>query len=438
MRNKRSRIERAVAGEAARARELALAIHDLAEPGFREARSAELLAGYLREGGFRVEFPFKAIPTAFRAVRGRGRPAIGILGEYDALPDCGPSPDQWGHGCGHNLLGVAAAVGAAAAARALDELGTRGAIVFYGCPAEELLAGKAYMARDGAFRDIDACLAWHPSSVSRVMPLGGSALDSLIFDFKGITAHGASADKGRSALDGVMLTDVAANFLREHVPENVRIHMVVSEGGRAPNVVPGRARAWYYVRGRDRQQVDEVRERLTACARGAALATGTRMRVRRTTGIYSRLANAAMAGVLRSNLELFGPPRASVADRRRARRLNPRAAFKSGLQPDQPVQERASTDEDSVSWLSPLGRFDLACFPEGPRWHHRELTAHGKLPFAQRGMLQAAKVLAGSALDLAMDRGLLRRARSEFRKGTRGFRYDPLIPSGQKVPAATG
>jgi aminobenzoyl-glutamate utilization protein B len=433
MRDKRSRVERAVAAEAARARELALTIHELAEAGFREVKSAALLAGYLRERGFRVEFPFRRIPTAFRAVRGRGRPAVGILGEYDALPDCGPKPGEWGHGCGHDLLGVASAVGAVAAA---EVLGRRGAIIYYGCPAEEALAGKAFMARDGAFRDIDACLAWHPSSVSRVMPLGGSALDSLRFDFRGITAHGASAHNGRSALDGVMLTDVAANYLREHVPENVRIHMVVPAGGQVPNVVPASAQAWYFVRGRDRRQVDEVRERLIACARGAALSTGTSVRVRRTAGIHSRLANASVAKVLRANLELFGAARAAGADLRRARRLNPKATFKPGLQPDQTVQERASTDEDTVSWLAPLGRFDLACFPEGLHWHHRELAAQGKLPFAGRGMLQAAKVLAGATLDLATDRGALRGARAEFRKGTKGFRFDPLVARGQKLPAA--
>ncbi len=431
---KRRLIEDGVAAEAARARGLALAIHDLAEPGFREERSARLLAAYLRERGFEVEFRYRNIPTAFRAWRGSGRPAVGILGEYDALPDCGPRPGQWGHGCGHDLLGVGSAVGAAAAAEALARRGERGTVVYYGCPAEELLAGKAYMARDGAFRDLDACLAWHPSGKTNVCPLGGSAMDSLLFDFAGRTAHGASAHNGRSALDAAMLTDVAANYLREHVPENVRIHMVVRRGGDAPNVVPARAQAWYYVRGKDRKQVDEVRERLVNCARGAALATGTKLRVARVTGIYSRLANAAMDGVLRANLELFGAPRAGAADRREASRLGAEPDFKAGPDPDQQVQERGSTDEDSVSWLAPLGRFNMACHTRGIKGHHRETAAHNRLPFAHRGMLQAAKVLAGSALDLIADRATLARARAEFRKGTKGFRYDPLVPRGRKVP----
>ena len=146
--------------------------------------------------------------------------------------------------------------------------------MYYGCPAEEILAGKIYMARDGAFRDCDAILGWHPGTSTAVGRCGGSALDSLLFEFHGKTAHGAYAHHGRSALDGVMLLDVAANYLREHVPDNVRIHMCILDGGDAPNVVPAYAKAWYYVRATDREQVEDVTERLKACARGAAMATG--------------------------------------------------------------------------------------------------------------------------------------------------------------------
>jgi aminobenzoyl-glutamate utilization protein B len=306
--------------------------------------------------------------------------------------------------------------------------------VYYGCPAEETLAGKGYMARDGAFRDIDACLAWHPSGKTRANNVGGSALDSLVFDFRGRTAHGASAHAGRSALDAVMLADVAANYLREHVPENVRIHMVVREGGDAPNVVPAAARAWYYVRGKDRKQVDEVRERLLACARGAAMATGTSFRWRRIAAIYERLPSDAMTAVLQKNLELFGAPRATAADVRRARRLGLREGFSAGVEEPSPQQGRGSTDEDTVSWLCPLARFDLACVAKGTTGHHRQLAAQTALPFAVRGMLAAAKVFAGCAADLVTDRKLLAKARAEFRRRTRKSRFDPLLAKSQKVP----
>jgi len=432
---KKRLVERAVRAEARAAEKLLKQVHDLAEPAFRETESARAIAGYLESRGFRVEFPWRRLPTAFRAERGAGRPAIGILGEYDALPDCGAKPGQWGHGCGHDLLGVGAAVGAVAAAQVLARRGARaGRVVYYGCPAEERLAGKGYMARDGAFRDLDACLAWHPSGKTRANNVGGSALDSLVFDFRGRTAHGASAHSGRSALDAVMLTDVAANYLREHVPENVRIHMVVRGGGDAPNVVPAAARAWYFVRGKDREQVDEVRERLLACARGAAMATGTSFRWRRIAAIYERLPSDALTAGLGANLELFGAPRATAADVRRARRLGLREGFSVGVQEPSPQQGRGSTDEDTVSWLCPLARFDLACVAKGTTGHHRQLAAQTTLPFAVRGMLGAAKVFAGCAVDLVSDRKLLGKARAEFRRRTRKFRFDPLLAKSQKVP----
>jgi len=216
---KKRLIRKLVATEAQAAAELSDAIADLAEPGMEEHDSVKLLTAYLSDRGFTVEFPFRHMPTAFRAVAGRGRPTIGMLAEYDALPDCGPDPGDWGHGCGHNLLGVAAAVGGVAAKGALDAAGLRGRVVVWGAPAEETLVGKVYMARDGAFADDDAILGWHPGSSTRVGRLGGSAMDSMLLEYYGRTAHaGGAPHKGRSALDGVMLLDVAANYLREHVP----------------------------------------------------------------------------------------------------------------------------------------------------------------------------------------------------------------------------
>ncbi len=432
---KKNAVNRAVRAQARAAEKLLKQVHEFAEPAFRETRSAAAIAAYLAERGFTVTFPWKKIPTAFRAVRGRGRPAIGILGEYDALPNCGKEEGTWGHGCGHDLLGVASAVGAVAAAEVLSRRrGKGGQVVYYGCPAEETLAGKGYMARDGAFRDVDACLCWHPGGKNRVRATGGSALDSLVFEFFGSTAHGASAHKGRSALDGVMLTDVAANYLREHIPENARLHMVVREGGDAPNVVPAYAKAWYYVRGKDRDEVDEIRERLIKCARGAATATDTRLKWQRIAACYHRCENEAMERIVAENLALFGGARATPADRRRAKRLGLKGEFASGISEEREKQGRGSTDEDNVSWLTPLGGFAIACVSEGTTGHHRDYAAQTALPFAIRGMLQAAKVFAGCAVDLATDRRRLGAAKREFRKRTRGFRYDPLLKKTQKVP----
>jgi aminobenzoyl-glutamate utilization protein B len=433
--DKKQMVKKALRPEKAEASRLASAIWELAELPLQETESAGLIAGYLADRGFRVTWPFKALPTAFKAIRGKGRPVVGMLGEYDALPDCGLEPGTAGHGCGHNLLGVAPAAAAVAAARMLEEQGRSGRVVYWGCPAEEALAGKAYMARDGGFRGMDACLCWHPSGDNRVKAAGGAALDSLVFDFRGRTAHGASAHAGRSALDAALLTDVAANYLREHVPENVRMHCVIREGGNAPNVVPESARIWYYVRGKDREQVDGVTRRLTRCARGAAMATETTVRRRKITAIYSRLRNEPMAELVRDNMVLMGVPRATKEDRKRVEELGDGLSFARGAQNEIDWEPgRASSDEDTVSWLAPLGGFALACVAKGTRGHHRQYTAQTNLPFAHRGMMHAAEILAASAWDLFTNAALRRRVRGAFRKGTRGFRFDPLIPENQRPP----
>jgi len=289
------------------------------------------------------------------------------------------------------------------------------------------------MARDGAFRDIDACLAWHPGATG-VNNFGGSALDSVVYEFFGKTAHGASAHNGRSALDGSMLTDISANYLREHVPENVRIHSVIRNGGDAPNVVPAYSKIWYFVRGKDRAQVDEVRDRLTACARGAAEATGTEMKWSRITAIYPRLPNSQMCEITRKNVELFGAPRVTAEDKKRAAALGYNEGFDTSISKGSGSQGRGSTDEDSVSWLTPLGRFQVVCYAKGTPGHHRDMAAQAAMPFGERAMLQSAKIFAGTTIDLCQDAELMKRVRSEFRKGTKGFKYDPLVKKSQAVP----
>ncbi|MBK36605.1 MAG: hypothetical protein CME26_13895 [Gemmatimonadetes bacterium] len=291
------------------------------------------------------------------------------------------------------------------------------------------------MARDGAFRDLDVVLAWHPGTGTGVSNFGGSSLDSLVYEFRGRTAHGASAHNGRSALDGVMLMDVAANYLREHIPENCRIHCVIRDGGDAPNVVPAFAKVWYFVRGKDRAQVDELRERLTNCARGAALATDTDMKWHRITAVYPRLPNDTMCDLVAQNVELFGPSRASKADRIAVEKMGYKEGFSGTVTKGPGTQGRGSSDEDNVSWLAPMGRFTVACYAKGTPGHHRDMAAQALLPFADRAVFQAAKIFAGSAVDLATRPEALRKVRSEFQKKTRGFKYDPLIPKRQKLPA---
>ena len=229
--------------------------------------------------------------------------------------------------------------------------------------------------------------------------------------------------------------DVAVNYLREHVPDNVRIHCVIRDGGKAPNVVPEYARIWYYVRARDRAEVDEITRRLVLCGKGAATATETRVRVKKLTGVYSRLRNGVLAGLLRDNLVLLGAPRVTQADREQVEALGKEPDFQKGVRKDIPdAAGKASSDEDNVSWLAPLGCFGVACVPNGVRGHNREYTAQSNLPFAHRGMLRASEVFAGVAWDLLTDAKLLRRVRAEFTRGVKGFKYDPLIPKNQRPP----
>jgi|LSQX01.1.fsa_nt_gb aminobenzoyl-glutamate utilization protein B len=353
-----------------------------------------------------------------------------MLGEYDALPDCGKKKGTYGHGCGHNLLGVAPAVGAVTISKILEEKNIPGKIVYWGCPAEETLVGKAYMARDGGFKNMDVCLCWHPSSRNTIKTAGGAALDSFIFEFKGRTSHAAgSPHKGRSALDSAILMDVAVNYLREHVPENVRIHSVICDGGKAPNVVPEYSKIWYYVRGRNRAQVDEISHRLTLCAKGAAIATETEMTVTKITSIYNFLPNQALAEIIKDNFQLFGPPKIGHSDIENIKALGKEPLFSTNINTNVVAGEpgRASSDESTVSWLSPLGGFGTACVSQNTIFHNRDFTMQGNLPFAHKGMMKAAELFAGTAFDLFTDKNLLRKVVKEFKSKTKDFKFDPLL-----------
>lgn len=433
---KKALVARAVAKIAKEAGDVAVKISGYAEAPFKEFKSSKLVAEFLRGHGFRVGFDFRNIPTAFRAEFGSGKPCVGMLGEYDALPNCGPKDGEWGHGCGHNLLGVGSAAGAVAAATAAAAAGIGGKIVYYGCPAEEALAGKAYMARDGAFRDLDACISWHPGGGTAPVYYGGAALDSVVFEFFGKTCHAASPVGGKSALDAAILFDIAVNYLRETVPENVRLHSVIVNGGDAPNVVPAYAKSWYYIRAKNREQVDEIRKLVEDCARGAAIATQTRYRSTRITAIYDMLPNDALYETVKANLKLFGTTPVTPADKKNARKLGLAGEFYTKLSfGDKGAPGRASTDDDTVSWLTPLARFRMATHAKGTTSHHRVQAAQMSLPFALRGMLQASKVFAGVALDFLANASLRKKVGSEFRKGVRGFKFDALIPKKQKIPA---
>lgn len=413
----------------------ARAIGKLAELPLSESRSARLLREALQDRGFGIDREFPQLPTAFVASFGAGGPVIGLLAEYDALPDCGPAGKGSGHGCGHNLLGSASTYAAIATAQMLRETGLPGTVRLYACPAEETLVGKVYMARDGAFDDLDACLAWHPGANSRADVGGGTAMDSLTYEFFGKTAHAASnPHEARSALDAVEIMNVAVNFLREHVPGNVRMHYAIMDGGKAPNVVPAYARSWYFIRGADREQVSQVGARVDRCAKAAALATETRMKRTVLTACYNRLANDAIAGALDRNLRQVGAPAFDQADAEAARTLGTSGEFDRQISEIGRTQGAGSSDEGNVSWITPLAVLIVACFSQGTPGHHYLSHYESLAPAAMKGLAVATETLALTAWDLLVDAKLLQAAKDEFAEKSGGRPYDPVVPQKQRPP----
>ncbi len=288
-----------------------------AEPALKEYKSSKVLADYAEAQGFKVKREVSGMPTAFIAEYGLGKPVIGIMGEYDALPGISqkaqPTKEAYeagaaGHGCGHNLFG-AGSLGAAVAIKELIQQGKiKGTIRFYGTPAEEAVGGKVYMARDGLFNDLDVCLDWHPDTEIAANTQSSQAMVDCIVEFRGKAAHAAGDPwNGRSAVDGLEAFTDGVNMLREHVRPSVRMHYTIMNGGDVPNVVPEYAKIWMWVRDSKRSVVEEVFGRVKEIAKGAAMIAGVEATVTIQTGSYELLVNRTGAGVLQKNLELLGP-----------------------------------------------------------------------------------------------------------------------------------
>jgi len=438
--------------------ELADRIWGTPEVALEEHRSSRALAEFLRAEGFRVEMGVADMPTAFVASYGQGSPVIALLGEYDALPGLSqargvaePRPltaGAPGHGCGHNLLGTAAAGAAVAVKDALDRGEVRGTVRFYGCPAEETLVGKVFMVRAGLFADVDAALTWHPGTLNAVWAASSQAMDSLRFRFLGRAAHAASnPEEGRSALDAVELMDVGANFLREHVPSDARIHYVVTEGGDAPNVVPASAEVWYYVRAPRRAEVEEIGARLRDVALGAALMAGVRSEVRLVTGCCETLPNRVLGDLLQEVMAEVAPPRfapedeelalaleATVAEealgrarrdaRRRGAELPPDgSALAPGIAPvfGYGETEAGSTDVGDVSQVVPTAQLTAVTAPFGTPGHSWQNVVAAGSGIGKAGMIFAAEVLARATCRLLADGELVARAREEHRQAAEPY-----------------
>lgn len=449
--------------------QIADAVWGYSEVGFTEVKSAQVQADYLQKQGFRVTRGAGGVPTAFVAEWGEGRPYIGFLGEYDALAGVSQEvsverrPREEGgpgHGCGHNLLGTAALGAALAVKQALEEKEVSGTVRYYGCPAEELLAGKVYMAREGLFSDLDISITWHPSSLNTVRLSSGTAMNSAKFQFFGKTAHAAGdPHNGRSALDAVELMNVGANYLREHVIKDASIHYVITSGGGQPNVVPAFAEVWYFVRAPRRGQVDEIYERLVDVAKGAALMTGTTFKIDFLTGCYDVLLNEVLADVMWDSLQKVGPPvfdgkdlefgkkLAGTFDKSIIENLHKSPDFQEFPELKEQVLNTSlvpprgkgrsgggSTDVGDVSWIVPTAQMSAATVPIGCPGHSWQHCASSGSSIGHKGMLVATKTMALCALELIDNPELIKKAWEEFKEKTKDSPYKCPFPEGQPFP----
>ena len=443
-------LNESIQGREAATWEIALKIWGFAEPGYQETRSAKLLADTLEQAGFVVKRGVAEIPTAFTATFGEGKPVIGIMGEYDALPGLSQQavPEQlpregatYGHACGHHLFGAASMSAAIAIAEQIQAGQIRGTVRFYGCPAEEGGSGKTFMVRAGLFNDCDAALHWHPSA--RNSAGDGSCLSraAVKFRFRGKSAHAAgSPDQGRSALDAVELTCHAAELMREHTPDFTRIHHVITAGGGAPNVVPDFGEVFFYVRHPKSEVVRELYPRLVKCAQGAALATETKLEEVYLGGTMEILPNDALAQIVAGNLKQLNDLKYSPEEHQFAVRLQ------TTLTKPQPLESlgqvfntsgdvgKGSTDVGDVSWVVPTAGFTTACYVPGTGAHSWQAVAAGGTTIGRNGMQLAARTMAASAWDLFHQPESLAAAKAEFTRRLDGRKYDPLLLPGQKPP----
>ena len=438
-------------------RELADEIWDHPELSLKEFRAADLYCRKLRALGFEVTEKLCGIETAFCGRFGSGKPVIGILGEFDALSglsqEAGSTeakpliPGGNGHGCGHNLLGVGSLAAACAVKEWLEKSGRPGTVIFFGCPGEEGGAGKAFMAREGLWKKLDAALCWHPSDVNQVKTGTNNSSIQVLYRFRGKAAHAAGDPyNGRSALDAVELMNIGVQFLREHMTDDCRIHYAITDaGGVSPNVVQANASVLYMVRANKVADSVKLQARVDDIARGAALMTGTDFERVFIDGTAELLPNFCIEEALYRNLEEIGVPAYTEEDRRLAsalkasypgsgiagvygirdpeiektlRRLsgNGEKAINDFIPPlySTTAFSPGSTDVGDVSWLTPTSQIETVCWPAGVPGHSWQIVACGKSELAHKGMFLAAKVLAGTAVDLLSDGELLARARAEF------------------------
>ncbi|MFV1451022.1 amidohydrolase [Maribacter sp. HS] len=426
-------------------------IWEFAEMGYQEEQSSGLLQKTLKNAGFSIKTGVAGIPTAFIAEYGSGSPVIAIMGEYDALPGLSQKATAEkesagaaaGHACGHHLFGTASTAAAISTKEWLEANKAKGTIRFYGTPAEEGGSGKVYMVREGLFNDVDIALHWHPGSQNAASAGAALANKSAKFRFHGISAHAAgSPEKGRSALDGVEAMNLMINMMREHIPQEARIHYVITAGGKAPNVVPDFAEVYYYARHNRRDVVIDIFDRMVKAAEGAALGTGTTMDYEMIGGTHELLPNLTLQKVMHDNLSEVGGIEYTAEEKEFADKiavtLGQEKADLATAKNVQPYKTEAraygSTDVGDVSFTVPTVGFGTATWVPGTPAHSWQAVAAGGTSIGRKGMMVAAKTLTKTAIDLFKDKKLVETAKAEFleKRGV-DFKYIPLL--GDRAPA---
>ena len=430
---------------------IAQKIWGYAEMGFQEEKSATLLQETLSAEGFTITKGVAGMPTAFIAEYGEGKPVIALLGEYDALPGLSQEavPEKKlggkaaGHACGHHLFGTASMAAAIEVKNWLKANKKKGTIRFYGCPAEEGGSGKVYLVREGVFNDVDAALHWHPNDTNNANAGSALANKSAKFRFYGVSSHAAIApEKGRSALDGVEAMDMMVNMMREHIPSDAKVHYVITNGGKAPNVVPDFAEVYYYVRHGNRKTVIEIFDRITKAAEGAALGTGTKMDFELIGGTHELLPNLTIQKLMYANLVSVGGVNYTAEDNVFAAKILESLGIKNeslikanSIMPYKTESEPfGSTDVGDVSFTVPTAGMSSATWVPGTPAHSWQAVAAGGTDIGNKGMMVAAKTLTLTAIDLFLNPAIISKAKEELilKRGD-DFKYIPLL--GDRTPA---
>jgi aminobenzoyl-glutamate utilization protein B len=434
-----------------------------AEYGLLEEKSSKLIAETLDDNDFDVKLGVAGMPTAIHAEWGSGKPIIGVMGEYDALPGLSNKVVPYkeplveggmGHGCGHHIHGVSGMSTAIAVRHSMEKHGLEGIIRFYGCPAEENFQGKIFMVREGLFDDVDACLSHHPGAYNTARLSSSNATIHAKFNFYGKTSHAASSpEQGRSALDAVELMNVGVNFLREHIIDKARIHYVIESGGGQPNVVPDFANSWYYVRAPEIDQVENIYKRVEKIAEGASLMTETDVKIEMDRGSYNKIPNRVLSELVVANMREVGPPKYTEEELKFAAEIS--KSFPKELKIDTlkkskiPNWEKyvdvdlfndildawdegevspGSTDVSHVSWVVPTMEFGTACNVLGAPGHSWQFVAINGSTVGHKSVIFAAKTMAGSVLELMTKPRLLAKAKEEHKKRLAGKIYKPIDP----------